>query len=276
MSAPALEALVAPLIEASAEAGVAIMDVLSATLEVRQKDDLSPVTLADERAERIVLAVLAKIAPDIPVIAEESFAAGNIPETGGGPFFLVDPLDGTKEFIRGRDSFTVNIALIEGSLPVFGVVFAPATDILYLGIVADAELGRSASAFLIEGLSTGNRDQRVITTRRADPGKLTIVASRSHRNPETEAYLSHYPDADIASIGSSLKFCLLATGEADLYPRLGPTMEWDTAAGQAILMAAGGDVLDVDGTPFGYRKPGYRNGNFVARGDTDFMPKMLG
>lgn len=266
-----IEKLAEALIEISAEAGAVIMDVFNAGFEVETKDDDSPVTIADQRAEDVILAGLAEAAPGIPVIAEELFAAGQAPDVASGPFFLVDPLDGTKEFINRRDAFTVNIALIEARRPVLGVVYAPATDRLYCGLCGG---DGPATAFRIEGLSAGGRTREPLATRPTDPAHLTIVASKSHRNPATEAYLAQYPEAETVSIGSSLKFCLVAAGEADFYPRLGPTMEWDTGAGHAVLLAAGGDVLAPDGTPFEYLKPGFKNGFFLARGDRDFLPHL--
>lgn len=256
--------LLEPVLKMTEEAGATIMDVVRAGFEVQQKEDESPVTVADQRAEAILIAALKNCAPDIPIVAEEQAAAGEIPEVGDRPFFLVDPLDGTKEFIRGGKSFTVNVALIAKKEPVFGVVYAPATDRLFYGY-------GSGTAHVVDGFAAGG-GHRPIMVRKADPDHLAIVASRSHRNPETEAYLAQYPDAETVSIGSSLKFCLVAAGEADLYPRLGPTMEWDTAAGHAVLMAAGGRVTTLAGGPFLYTKPDFRNGFFMAVGDPTLNP----
>jgi 3'(2'), 5'-bisphosphate nucleotidase len=177
-------------------------------------------------------------------------------------FFLVDPLDGTREFVSRRDEFTVNIALIEDSEPVLGVVYAPARRELYWGDVKAQRAGRIEADpdGTMPALGSG------IAARPAPPGGLVAVASRSHRSPETDALLANYPVAEFRSIGSSLKFCLLAAGVADIYPRVGATMEWDTAAGQAVLVAAGGRVTTLDGQPFRYGKPGFRNGDFLARG----------
>jgi 3'(2'), 5'-bisphosphate nucleotidase len=174
----------------------------------------------------------------------------------------VDPLDGTKEFISRRDEFTVNIALIENGEPVLGVVFAPARRELYWGDVRAGRAGHIGSDPDGTMPSLGS----AIAARLAPPRGLVAVASRSHRTPETDAFLANYPVTEFKSIGSSLKFCLIAAGEADLYPRIGTTMEWDTAAGQAVLMAAGGRVTTLEGAPFRYGKPGFKNGNFVARG----------
>jgi len=252
------------LIYSAQRAGGAIMAVYATDFAVRDKADSSPVTVADEAAEKIILQDLATLAPDIPVIAEESVAAGKVPaiSTGAERFFLVDPLDGTKEFISHRDEFTVNIALIENGEPVLGVVFAPARRELFWGDVRLARAGRldADPDGTMPSLGTAIRA-------RVTPSQgLVAVASRSHRSPETDAFLANYPVAEFRSIGSSLKFCLLAAGQADLYPRLGTTMEWDTAAGQAVLTAAGGRVTTLDGAPFRYGKPGFRNGNFVAWG----------
>lgn len=256
--------LLEPVLRMTEQAGATIMDVVRAGFDVQQKGDSSPVTIADQRAEAILVAALKECAPNIPIVAEEQASAGDIPDVGDDPFFLVDPLDGTKEFIRGGKSFTVNVALILNKEPVFGVVYAPATDRLFYGHGPN-------TAHVIDGFQAGGK-AKAMTVRKADPQHLTIVASHSHRNPETEAYLAHYPDAETVSIGSSLKFCLVAAGEADLYPRLGPTMEWDTAAGHAVLMAAGGRVTTPSGDPFLYTKPDFRNGFFMAVGDPTLKP----
>jgi 3'(2'), 5'-bisphosphate nucleotidase len=195
------------------------------------------------------------------VVAEESVAAGKVPAVADR-FFLVDPLDGTKEFISHRDEFTVNVALIENGEPVLGVVFAPARHELYWGDVRAKKAGHIGA----DPDGTMPSMGAAISARVAPPRGLVAVASRSHRTPETDAFLANYPVTEFKSIGSSLKFCLVAAGQADLYPRIGTTMEWDTAAGQAVLMAAGGSVRTLEGAPFRYGKPGFKNGNFVARG----------
>jgi 3'(2'), 5'-bisphosphate nucleotidase len=256
-----MTAMLQSLIYSAQRAGGAIMAVYATDFAVRDKPDSSPVTVADEAAERIILADLAAIAPDVPVVAEESVAAGKVPVIAER-FFLVDPLDGTREFVSRRDEFTVNIALVEAGEPVLGVVFAPARRELYWG---DVRAGRAGH---IDADPDGTMPSmgEAINARTPPDGSLVAVASRSHRTPETDAFLANYPVTEFRSIGSSLKFCLVATGEADLYPRIGPTMEWDTAAGQAVLMAAGGRVTTLDGAPFRYGKPGFRNGDFVARG----------
>jgi 3'(2'), 5'-bisphosphate nucleotidase len=249
------------LIYTAQRAGGAIMAVYATDFAVRDKADTSPVTAADEAAEKIILADLAVIAPDIPVVAEEAVAAGKVPIVADR-FFLVDPLDGTREFVSRRDEFTVNVALIEAGKPVLGVVFAPARRELYWGDVGAGKAGH------IDADPDGTMPSMgtSIAVRQAPAAGLTAVASRSHRTPETDALLANYPVVEFRSIGSSLKFCLVAAGEADIYPRIGTTMEWDTAAGHAVLAAAGGSVTGLDGEPFVYGKPGFRNGNFIARG----------
>lgn len=249
------------LIHSAQRAGAAIMAVYATDFAVRDKADASPVTVADEAAEKILLADLAQIAPGIPVVAEEAVAAGHVPVVADR-FFLVDPLDGTREFVSHRDEFTVNIALIEAGEPVLGVVFAPARRELYWGDV------RAGKAGAIDADPDGTMPSlgTSIAARVAPARGLTAVASRSHRTPETDAFLTNYSIAEFRSIGSSLKFCLVAAGQADIYPRIGTTMEWDTAAGHAVLVAAGGSVTGLEGEPFRYGKPGFKNGNFVAWG----------
>jgi 3'(2'), 5'-bisphosphate nucleotidase len=249
------------LIHSAQRAGAAIMAVYATEFAVRNKPDASPVTVADEAAEKILLADLAQIAPGVPVVAEEAVAAGHVPVVAGR-FFLVDPLDGTREFVSHRDEFTVNVALIEAGEPVLGVVFAPARGELYWGDV------RAGKAGMIDADPDGTMPSlgTSIVARVAPARGWTAVASRSHRTPETDAFLARYSIAEFRSIGSSLKFCLVAAGQADIYPRVGTTMEWDTAAGHAVLVAAGGRVTGLSGEPFRYGKPGFRNGNFVAWG----------
>jgi 3'(2'), 5'-bisphosphate nucleotidase len=253
--------LLQSLIYTAQRAGGAIMAVYATDFAVRDKVDTSPVTVADEAAEKIILADLAVIAPGVPVIAEESVAAGKVPAVAER-FFLVDPLDGTREFVARRDEFTVNVALIENGEPILGVVFAPARRELYWGDVKAGKAGHLDADPDGTMPSLGN----AISARLPPANGLTAVASRSHRTPETDAFLANYPVVEFRSIGSSLKFCLVAAGEADIYPRIGTTMEWDTAAGHAVLKAAGGRVTGLVGEPFRYGKPGFRNGNFLAQG----------
>lgn len=239
----------------SLRAGREILDVYRGDFDVSRKEDASPVTLADQRAETLILEALRREVTDaFPIVAEEEVAAGRTPNVNGGPFWLVDPLDGTKEFIKRQGEFTVNIALIEDGVPKLGVVHAPAKDATYWG----SPLGAFAEL-------DGARPQRIAC--RPMPSKgLVAVASKSHRNPELEEFLARYDLAESISSGSSIKFCLVATGRADLYPRTGRTMEWDTAAGQAVVMAAGGSVSRMDGSPLTYGKPGFENPHFVVRG----------
>jgi len=237
--------------EAAREAGEAILEVVRRGFDVERKGDSSPVTEADRAAELIVLAALARAAPGVPVIAEEEVAAGRIP-AHGDTFFLVDPLDGTKEFVRGGDDYTVNIALVEKLTPKLGVVFAPATKRLHGGIVG-------SGAWLDEGKGRGP-----IQTRQRR-GATTAVASKSHLNQATIDYLEAAAGkCDYVSVGSSLKFCIVAEGGADIYPRAAPTSEWDTAAGHAVLLAAGGLVDGIDGQALRYGKRAFLNRGFVA------------
>ena len=243
--------LVRDLGDAAREAGEAIRAIVRRGFEIEAKGDLSPVTEADRAAEMVILAALARLAPGVPVIAEEEVAAGRIP-AHGETYFLVDPLDGTKEFIRGGDDYTVNIGLIEGGTPTLGVVYSPATDRLHGGAVGEG-------AWLDEG-----QGPRAIRTRERG-GEVVAVASKSHLNQATVDYLEAAVGlCEHVSIGSSLKFCILAEGRADIYPRAAPTSEWDTAAGHAILLAAGGLVDGPDGKPLCYGKRAFLNRAFVA------------
>lgn len=244
----------AGVIAAVREAGSVIMEVYSGDFEVRGKADESPVTMADERAEAVLAAALAKLAPGVPIVAEEAASAGRVPQVGRW-FWLVDPLDGTKEFISRNGEFTVNVALVCDGEPVFGVVLAPAIGRLYVGHAGHG-------AYLEDA---GGR--RSIRCRPVPEGGLVVVASRSHGDAAAlDAFLAGRKVARTTSAGSSLKLCLVATGEADMYPRLGRTMEWDIAAGHAVLAAAGGSVVTVDGVPLRYGKPGFDNPHFVAAG----------
>ena len=248
------------------KAGAEILRVYATDFAVVTKGDASPVTEADARAEAVILAGLKALAPGIPVVAEEEAAAGRIPATDGR-FFLVDPLDGTKEFISRNGEFTVNIALIDNGVPVLGAVYAPALGQLYWGGPDGAFMADVKDGF--PGLA------RPIRVRTAPAEGVSAVGSRSHGGAETQAYLDAFSVADFVSAGSSLKFCLVASGRADLYPRMGRTMEWDTAAGDAILRAAGGRVETMDGRPLLYGKrnkgPG-SNSEAIAqlKGDSDF------
>jgi 3'(2'), 5'-bisphosphate nucleotidase len=250
------EALLEAVIGIVRRAGAVVMEVYATDFAVRGKDDASPVTQADERAEALIVPALAALMPGVPIVAEEAVAKGQVPEVAGR-FWLVDPLDGTKEFISRNGEFTVNIALIEDGIPVLGVVFAPAIGRLFAGAV-----GLGAHVEDAQG-------RRAIACRATPAAGLTVVASRSHGDAAAlDALLAGRKVASLASAGSSLKLCLVAAGEADLYPRLGRTMEWDIAAGHAVVLAAGGAVCRLDGTPLAYGKPGFDNPHFYATGST--------
>jgi 3'(2'), 5'-bisphosphate nucleotidase len=246
--------------EAAREAGEAILEIVRRGFEIETKGDSSPVTVADRAAEQIILAALAGAAPGVPVIAEEEVAAGRIP-AHDDIYFLVDPLDGTKEFCRGGDDYTVNIGLIEDGVPALGVVFAPATGRLHGGSVG-------------AGAWVDDRQGRKEIRTRPRGDQLTAVASRSHLNQATIDYLEQAAGGcSYVGVGSSLKFCILAEGQADIYPRASPTSEWDTAAGHAVLLAAGGLVDGPDGTSLRYGKRAFLNRAFVAT--SGWKPPLL-
>ncbi|MGH0003076.1 3'(2'),5'-bisphosphate nucleotidase CysQ [Pseudovibrio ascidiaceicola] len=230
---------------AALEAGQRILGIYEEGFQSETKGDGSPVTIADQQAEEIILRHLSILCPDVPVIAEEATAAGVMPEIGSR-FILVDPLDGTKEFINRNGEFTVNIALIENGKPTKGVIYAPATRELFWG-----EDNKGAFRADVRGLEWGEETQMVC---KVVSDELLVLASRSHRCEKTNALISKLDNSSIIAAGSSLKFCRLAEGNADFYPRMGPTMEWDTAAGQAILCAAGGTVVVEGGEPLEYGK----------------------
>lgn len=235
-------------------AGAVVMKHYEAGVEARFKDDRSPVTDADQEAEALILAELARAFPGVPVVAEEEAAAGRMAQ-GGAHFFLVDPLDGTREFIARRGGqFTVNIGEVVDGSAVAGVVYAPALERLFAGSLEDG------------AFEQGSDGTRAITARVPAADGLVAVSSKSHPDAKTDQLLKSLPIKGHTNAGSSLKFCLVAAGEADIYPRAGRTMEWDTAAGHAVLAAAGGTVTDWDGQPFIYGKPGHENGPFIARG----------
>lgn len=243
-------------------AGEAIMAVYRTDFAIRTKADDTPVTLADHRSEDIIVPAVQALLPDIPVISEESWDPAQPAPAAGTPFVLVDPLDGTREFAARNGEFTVNIALIDGDSPIAGCVYAPAAAELYFSgdgaWLADQPPGEQFDRALA----------RPIAARPAPLQGAIALASRSHRDPASDAFLATVPQLRVESVGSSLKFCRIAAGRADLYPRFGPTMEWDIAAGHAILQAAGGSVLAPDGAGFHYGKfaSGLRNGPFIARG----------
>ena len=234
-----------------------IMRIYAGDLGERVKADRSPVTDADHAAEAVIVAGLRALTPGLAVVAEEEMAAGHVPSLDGRPFWLVDPLDGTKEFIKRNGEFTVNIALIEAGHPTLGIVLAPVPDTLWRG---DTELGADKSD---KGGAFG-----AIAVREPPAAGLTAFASRStaiFSNLDIWFRGEGLTVAERKQAGSSLKFCLIAEGVADIYPRFGPTNEWDTAAGQGVLEAAGGEVVTTDGKPLRYGKPGFGNPHFIAR-----------
>jgi len=252
------DALAREFAQICSTAGVAVMDIYNQDFDVSQKSDRSPVTAADVAAEEIILEALAKLVPGVPVLAEESFEAGLRPSVQD-EFILVDPVDGTKEFISKNGEFTINIALVSNGGPVSGAVYAPARSRLYFG-------GTKAFRTELNPGGPATRDASPIRVRPRPASGLAAVMSRSHADEQTLAFATAQGVTDKISAGSSLKFCLLAQGDADLYPRFGPTKEWDTGAGHAVLNAAGGRVLTPEGSPFIYGKTEteYLSGPFVA------------
>ena len=247
-----------PAVEALArEAGRLIMEVYATDFAVQDKTDCSPLTVADERAEALIVPALRLLTPDWPVVAEEAAARGEAPELphAAACFWLVDPLDGTREFVARNGEFTVNIALVARGEPVLGVVYLPVPELLYAGV-----MGQGAWA-----VERGQR--RSVRCRRVPATGAVLTCSRSHGDGAAlERWLQGQAVAQRVEAGSSLKFGWLAEGRADVYARFGRTMEWDTAAGHAVLAAAGGSVCDVEGLPLRYGKPGYENPHFIARG----------
>ncbi len=250
------------LAKAALAAGPAVMEEYDRGCDVASKADGSPVTSADRRAEAIICDYLARIVPLTPLCAEEAMAAGALPEIAER-FILVDPLDGTREFLAGNGEFTINVALIARGAPIAGAVYAPAIGRLWVG-------GETAFACEVRlgGEAPDEGSQRRIRTRSA-PANLVAFASRSHLDAHSDAFLKGLPIGETRFAGSSLKFCLIAEGLGDVYPRFAPTMEWDTAAGDAVLRAAGGSVRDPSGRPllYGKTESGLRNGPFIAWGD---------
>jgi 3'(2'), 5'-bisphosphate nucleotidase len=258
------------LVNVALAAGHEIMEIYRQDFSARAKSDATPVTEADEAAERSILAGLATLDPATPVISEEAASAGNIPAVAER-FYLVDPLDGTKEFISRNGEFTVNIALIERGVPVMGVVYAPALRRIFIG-----EKAQGAAEANTADDEMGRLTWRCLKVRKAPENCLKVVASRSHRDDRTDAFLNRLGRHDLVSAGSSLKFCLIASGEADLYPRFGRTMEWDTAAGHAVLIAAGGLVQTEAGSALAYGKAerGYDNPAFIAACGQELMASL--
>jgi 3'(2'), 5'-bisphosphate nucleotidase len=251
-----LDGLAAAFAQLASHAGLVVMDVYATDFDVRRKADLSPVSEADEAAEALLVPGVEKLLPGVPILAEEAVSREGLVAIGS-EFVLIDPLDGTKEFVSRNGEFTVNIALVRDGAPVAGCVYAPALDRMYIGGTT------GATGIVRPGEDVG---ELAPMTTRPYPEELVAVASRSHADAETAAFLADLGVISTRSAGSSLKFCLVAEGSADVYPRFGPTMEWDTAAGDAVLRAAGGTVTNPDGTLFAYAKPGARNGSFVAWG----------
>jgi 3'(2'), 5'-bisphosphate nucleotidase len=238
------------------QAGAAIMDIYRGEHMVEFKKDKSPLTAADKASHKTIVRELQKHYPEIPVLSEEGKNISYAIRREWRCFWLVDPLDGTKEFIKRNGEFTVNIALIINNITVMGVIYIPVQDKIYWGTIGEG-------AFVQEGMNEPNS----ISVRRPDPEKgLTVVMSRSHPSPELDEYLKTIKIAEAISAGSSLKFCAVAEGKADVYPRLGPTMEWDTGAGHAIVCASGGKVVKLDGNPLVYNKENLLNPHFIVSG----------
>jgi 3'(2'), 5'-bisphosphate nucleotidase len=244
------------------EAGRAILEVYASSFSVQEKEDRSPLTEADLRSEKLILAGLKRIAPEIPVLSEESAQAPYATRRTWGRMWVVDPLDGTKEFVQRNGEFTVNIALVDNQRPVLGIVHAPVLERSYYAC-------EGVGAFRSDAQASG----RPIRVAKRGPGPLRVVGSRSHRGSSLDAFLSRVGPHELVEVGSSLKLCLVAEGQADVYPRLGPTSEWDTAAGQCVLEQAGGQVLKLDGEPLEYNRENTLNPSFVgfADGDTDWL-----
>jgi 3'(2'), 5'-bisphosphate nucleotidase len=240
------------------EAGRAILEVYASSFSVQEKADSSPLTEADLRSEKLILAGLRRIAPEIPVLSEETGQSAWSVRRNWSRLWVVDPLDGTKEFVQRNGEFTVNIALVDNHRPVLGIVHAPALERDYFAC-------EGIGAFRSDAQSAG----RPIRVARRGSGAVRVVGSRSHRGSSLDAFLSRVGVHELVEVGSSLKLCLVAEGSADVYPRLGPTCEWDTAAGQCVLEQAGGQVLKLDGEPLEYNREDTLNPNFVGFGDAD-------
>ena len=257
MSAVDLEAIATDIREISHQAGKAILDVYEQDFSVTHKKDDSPLTQADLASHNIICNALAELTPDIPLLSEESTEIDFATRSGWSQYWLIDPLDGTREFVNRNGEFTVNIALISNHVPVFGVVYVPVTGVTYTGM---EKYGASRQ-------DPGQAPVRIhVRQPCADP--VVVVGSRSHANPKLLRHLAAIGDYELVSMGSSLKFCLLAEGKADFYPRLGPTSEWDTAAAHAVVNAAGGQIITLDGKPLQYnRKESLLNPEFLVIAD---------
>jgi 3'(2'), 5'-bisphosphate nucleotidase len=270
MQAKDFQFLAESLLSVALEAARVQMAYFVAGVAATTKADNSPVTVADKESEAIILDGLARTAPGVAVVSEEAAAAGQIPAIGA-VYFLVDPLDGTKPFLRREPHFTVNIALIEDRSPVFGLVYAPAIEDFYVTVgPGQARAARLAPSSDARTLAACNLQP--LRTRVPDPNCLGALVSHSHSDKATQRFLDRYHVVERRALSSSLKFGLLARGEADIYPRAGDTSEWDTAAGHAVLAAAGGTVTTLDGAPLLNGKPGFRNPGFVAWGRTPLPP----
>ena len=264
------EKLIDALCDITSRASAAILAIPLSHAEQRTKDDLSPVTAADEAAEAVILDGLSHLCPGVPVVAEESVAQGRLPDLNGGSFFLVDPLDGTKEFIAGRDEYTVNIALISGGAPIAGVIAAPKQGVLWRGVTG----GAAERLRLAFPAPAAQATERHAIHARPAPAQLKVATSRSHLDSATQELMARLPIGERYMCGSSVKFCHLAEGSADIYPRLSPTCEWDIAAGIAILTAAGGVAVAPDGDVlrFGNRGSKFLVPGFIAAGDAASLP----
>jgi 3'(2'), 5'-bisphosphate nucleotidase len=254
-----LARLTTEVCDLATQAGEKIMDFYQGGAEVTWKEDASPLTSADSASHDFLVESIRSLTPEVPIISEESEEAAEGLIGHAKWFWLVDPLDGTKEFLKGTNEFTVNIALIEEGRPILGIVHAPALNVIYYGV-------RNSGSWR----KNGNRAPVSTSARRADPWRLSVVASKDHAGPLVGAMLNRLTSPQLQSMGSSLKFCLVAEGKADLYLRDLPTMEWDTAAAQCIVEAAGGGVYSLDGERLRYGKPGLKNGAIVTVGDTRF------
>lgn len=267
---PTDDADLAALARLAIRAGGEILAVAATGIEVATKQDASPVTLADQRAEAVILEGLAAIFPKVAIVAEEEAAAGRLPSDLGRCFLLVDPLDGTREFISGNGEYTVNVALVEDGRPNLGVVHSPALKEIHVGRVG---VGAAKGVIADDGTIAWTS----ICTREGDIDAPAVLASRSHAGAETEALLARLPGASRIAAGSSLKFCRVAEGAADIYPRLGRTMQWDIAAGEAVLVAAGGRVVGLDGCPlvYGAGDGAFANAHFIAAGSEAMLDLAL-
>lgn len=247
-----------PVLQLARDAGAAIMQVYVQDFTVEHKDDKSPLTAADMAAHHLIVAGLQALTPELPVLSEESADIDWSVRQGWRRYWLVDPLDGTREFVKKNGEFTVNIALIEDGIAVFGVVYAPALDELHYGV-------RGVGAYICDGAS-----RIPISSRRPAAAPLHVAASRSHMDARSAAAIGRMGEVSLLGMGSSLKFCRMAEARLDVYPRFAPTSEWDTAAGQCVLEAAGGAVMTLDGKPLSYNgKDSLLNPDFLALGDPD-------